>query len=129
MNMSAVQKKLASRRQSRIRASVLALLFSALNFFPSLHILAEHHHDGASCLGCAIEVPANAAAVVEEVAATSEACFGCQIISNLQLFDFLDGSCRASLVFCSPFTGQVPDAPVLVSIYRANRAQAPPVVA
>lgn len=128
--MSAFKKRLASRRQSRIQAGVLALLFSALSLLPSLHVLTEHGHVDTSCSGCAVDVHADAATVaVSGVAALGEACFGCQIISHLQIFEFLDGSCRARPVFCTPFTGQAPDAPVLVNIYRANRAQAPPVIA
>ena len=127
MTMGTLKKRLVSRRQSRIQAGLLALMFLALSLFPTLHVLSEHGSHGVSCQACAAEVHTDSAMpALSGTTAAGESCSGCQILSHLQLFDSLDGTPPATPVYFTPFAGQAPDAPVLANIYRANRAQAPP---
>ena len=130
MLKESIHKTVCRRWRLRLRAGALALVFAVYSLLPWFHVMtAGSDHAGHGC-GYQVTSEATARGVpVLTVQATdaADSCWVCQsLISLLQHNARTEAAAFISFPPSSLYVARAPHAPVLLQIFPASRAQAPP---
>ena len=130
MLKGSIHTSLPKRWRLRLRAGALALVFSVYSLLPWFHVMtAGSDHAGH---GCGYQVTSEATVrgvpvLTVQAADAADSCWVCQSLISLLQHNVRTGV--AAFVGLSPastYIAHAPHAPVLLQIFSANRAQAPP---
>ena len=131
--LASLKAGLPKRWRLRLKAGTLALAFAFYSLLPWFHVItSDASHAGHGCCHqAASTVPVGPFPVMDqETAAAADTCWICQsLVSLLQHNEPAVSSAGVGPSPSSSYLARVPHAPVIVHIYPASRAQAPPAFA
>ena len=130
MLKGSIHTSLPKRWRLRLKAGALALVFAVYSLLPWFHVMtAGSDHAGH---GCGYQVTSEATVrdvpvLTVQAADAADSCWVCRsLISLLQHNARTEAATFISFPPSSSYVARAPHAPVLLQIFSANRAQAPP---